>query len=128
MYILKAKTSMGEKAKKTDINIQLIRWIYNSHCWTPAEEANQPLLCEWCGATSSVPFQVDADHPNFCPDNPLITQIFDKAKSIVLNELSKRAHPINETIECPHCGNETKPYSWCEKCGKILPPEPQPEG
>lgn len=77
-----------KKMKDEIIAIQLKEWLYQSHCWD-APDGDQGLkICQWCAARSMSKNKVDHGK-QFCPENPIIKQIFQNAVQIIKNAKSK---------------------------------------
>ena len=70
-----------ESAEERITAILLKQWLFDSHLWQHVEGLKMKK-CKWCLAESTVEMKVTKGQ-EFCPQNPIILQIFKNAKNIL---------------------------------------------
>ncbi len=87
-----------KKIEDEIITAQLREWLYQSHCWDAPNGLQGLKICKWCKARSTLNAIIDKGQ-HFCPDNPIVSQIFAKAVQIARKDPAEKAADIKEAEE-----------------------------
>jgi hypothetical protein len=73
----------SEKTEKHITAILIKQWLYDSHLWVQVKGPKwNTRKCKWCQATSTLTSKVTGGQL-FCPNNPIVEQIFNNIKKVI---------------------------------------------